>query len=160
MTSEREEMEQTGHGLRPVQRRGFKGHGSSSSRRGVTAVEFAVVAPVIFLLVFGGIEIGRLQMAIHGLEAAAREGCRMAVSWNVPQSDIQQAVDDRLASFGITGHTMTINPSLVFARQWDPVTVRIEVTYDQVSWLPAPRFLQGITLAGSCTLPHESDLSD
>jgi Flp pilus assembly protein TadG len=123
-------------------------------------VEFALVAPIVFLFVFGSIEFGRLQMVIHGLEAAAREGCRMAVSWNVPQATIEQAVADRLASFGISGYTLTINPSLVFSRQWDPVTVRIEVKYDQISWLPAPRFLQGITIAGSCTLPQESDLSD
>ena len=134
---------------------------SKRARRGAAVVEFAFVAPLIFLFAFAGIEFGRLQMAIHGLEAAAREGCRTAVSWNTSQRDVEQVVADRLASFGISGYTLTTDPNPVTsAQQWAPISVRIETTYDQVSWLPGPRFLQRVRLAGSCTLPQESDPSD
>jgi len=120
-----------------------------------------VVAPLIFLFFFASIEFGRVLMALHGLKAAAREGCRMAVSWDATAEDVEGVVDRRLASFGLSGHTLTIEPSPPGnARRWDPIRVRIVLTYDQVSWLPVPGYLRGITLAGSCTLPQESDTSD
>jgi len=134
------------------------GDRAKTSRRGAAAVEFAVVAPLIFLLLFAGIEFGRVLMTFHGLDAAARQGCRVAVAWDASQDDVEQTVADSLAVFGIPDYDLTTEPSRInTARQWEPVTVHIEVTYGQVSWLPSPQFLQRITLAGSCTLPEESD---
>jgi Flp pilus assembly protein TadG len=120
-------------------------------------VEFAMVSPFVFLFFFASLEFGRLQMAYHGLEGAAREGCRTAMSWKASSADVEQTVTNRLRSFGIAGQSLTILPSpLSGAREWEPITVRVEVPYSQVSWLPIPRFLQGITLVGSCILPKEA----
>ncbi len=127
------------------------------SRRGAATVEFAMVAPVIFLFFFASIETGRLLMAIHGLDAAAREGCRQAISWGVTSEKVEQSVAARLTNLGISGHSMTIEPDPpANAQQWDPVTIQIVVPYGKVTWLPLPRFLQEATLRGSCTLPKES----
>ncbi len=49
------------------------------NRRGAAVVEFAVVAPVFFLLVFGMIEFGRAIMVQQILTNASREGARVAV---------------------------------------------------------------------------------
>ena len=120
-----------------------------------------MVAPLVFLLLFASVEFGRLLMAFHGLEAAAREGCRVAISWDVTSQDVEAAVNERLNAFGISGHTTTIDPDPpIGARQWEPITVRIAVAYGEVGWLPAPRYLQNVTLVGSCTLPQESDQDD
>ncbi len=51
---------------------------STRQRRGATLVEFAVVAPVLFLFVFGIIEFGRLLMVQQAMTNAARESCREA----------------------------------------------------------------------------------
>src|SRR5262245_58450199 len=48
-------------------------------RRGVAAVEFAVMATLLFTLVFGMIEVGRGMMVAEMLNNAARNGCRVAV---------------------------------------------------------------------------------
>ena len=131
------------------------------SRRGAATVEFAIVAPVIFLFVFASFEFGRAIMATHGLEAAAREGCREALSWDVTTEDIETKVQNRMLKYGISDYTLTIDPaSPTDANQWGPVTVRVSTTYDQISWLPVSRFLRGITLQGSCSLPQESDSGD
>ncbi len=131
---------------------------SRNNRRGVATVELAMVSPLVFLFIFAAVEFGRLLMAFHGLEEAAREGCRVAIFAQATASDVQQTVASRLATFGISGHTLTIEPNpLSNACQWEPVTVKIAVTYDNVSWLPTPDYLAGKTLAVSCTLPMESD---
>ena len=129
-------------------------------RRGAATVEFAFIAPLVFLFVFVGIEFGRALMAFHGLEAAAREGCRTAISWQATTQDVENTVAERLGTFGISNYTLTIEPNpLSQAEQWEPVTVRIVVSYDDVSWLPTSRYLKGTMLSGSCTLPQESSPS-
>lgn len=116
--------------------------------------------PAHFVFFFAAIEFGRGLMAIHGLETASREACRIAVAWNPTNEDIESAVAERLSSFGISDYTVTIEPDPpTGARQWEPIRVRITVPYAEVSWLPLPRFLQTVTLHGSCTLPQESDQS-
>jgi len=47
--------------------------------RGQALVEFALVAPVLFLLFLGVIEVGRLVLLFHQLNNAAREGARYAI---------------------------------------------------------------------------------
>jgi len=55
------------------------------SDSGAAAVEFALVVPVLLLLVLGIIEFGRAYNIQNSLSAAAREGVRvMAISKNAP----------------------------------------------------------------------------
>ena len=49
------------------------------TRRAAAVVEFAVVAPVLFLLVFGMIEFGRMVMVQQVLTNASREGARVGI---------------------------------------------------------------------------------
>ena len=54
---------------------------SRASERGAAAVEFAILAPVLAMLLLGIMEFGRAYNAQASLSAAAREGVRvMAVS--------------------------------------------------------------------------------
>ena len=53
--------------------------GRSSRRRGATAVEFALVAPIIFLLFLGSIEMTNLNMIRHTAMNAAYEGARQTI---------------------------------------------------------------------------------
>ena len=58
-------------------------HGASipsRSQRGTAIVEFALVAMVFFLLVFGIIDFGRLFQSWVTVQYAAREGARYAVT--------------------------------------------------------------------------------
>ena len=131
---------------------------SKPARRGAAVVEFAFVAPLVFLLIFAAIEFGRVLMVVNGLETAARDGCRLAISWGTTEQDVEQAVAERLSAFGVPNYALSMDPSPpTSACQWEPITVRIAATYGSVSWLPAPRSLQALVLTGSCTLPQESD---
>jgi Flp pilus assembly protein TadG len=61
-----------------VARSGFSVRGRRGER-GATLVEFAVVAPILFLMLFGVIEFARLVVGFTGVWTAAREGARYAI---------------------------------------------------------------------------------
>lgn len=48
--------------------------------RGVTAVEFAIMAPVMLMLICGSIEVGHLAFARVALEGAVTEAARLATA--------------------------------------------------------------------------------
>ncbi len=71
---------------------------SLRSERGASAVEFAIIAPLLFMLVFGIIGFGLAFMQLQTIRGAMREGARIsAVGASVTQ--VQQKVAD--ASTGI-----------------------------------------------------------
>jgi len=126
-------------------------------RRGAAAVEFAVVAPIFLLLVFGMIEYGRMVMVQQVLVNASREGARKAVLDGSTQQDVVDVVDQYLNSASIDGATITVTPANPEdAAFGDPVTVTVSVDFDQVSWLPSPMYLGGKTLSATSVMRRES----
>ncbi|WP_139005774.1 TadE/TadG family type IV pilus assembly protein [Arthrobacter crystallopoietes] len=65
------------------------------SERGATAVEFALVLPVLLLLLLGIVEFGRVYNAQMQLTAAARDGARVMSINSVPS---QAAADAKAAT--------------------------------------------------------------
>ncbi len=127
-----------------------------TERRGATLVEFAMVAPLLFLLLFGMIEFSRYTAANHAIQEAARCGCRVAILEEATEAEVKAKVNELLTVFGISTHTTTISPSLATASaQGDPITVTVSVTYNEISWVPTPQFLSGKVLSVSSTLPRE-----
>ena len=58
---------------------------SKTTERGAVAVEFALLAPVLVMLLLGIMEFGRAYNTQISLSSAAREGVRvMAISNNPP----------------------------------------------------------------------------
>ena len=92
---------------------------------GQNLIEFALVVPMLLLLVFGIAEFGRAWMTRNILTGAAREAVRVAV---VPAGTIDAATtraDQILASAGITSAKVTVNdPGTSFG------TVTATVTYN------------------------------
>jgi Flp pilus assembly protein TadG len=58
--------------------------GRRTGERGAAAVEFALVLPLLLLLVFGIVEFGRTFQVQATLSAAAREGVRVMAVQNDP----------------------------------------------------------------------------
>ncbi len=125
-------------------------------RRGVALVEFAVVASLLFLLVVGMVEFGRLVMVQQFLINASRAGARRGILEQTTESDVQTIVTDYLSSSTISGTTVTVSPDqLIKVGFGDPVSVTVSVPFDHVSWLPAPWFLGGKNLSGRSVMIAE-----
>lgn len=60
----------------------------SMRRRGQSAVEFALVAPLLFLLMFGIVDFGRAMYYQNEITNAAREGARIAILASNPCNSI------------------------------------------------------------------------
>ncbi|MBN66657.1 MAG: hypothetical protein CMM94_03715 [Rickettsiales bacterium] len=62
------------------------------NEEGATAIEFAIVAPVLFLLIFGIIEFGLITFSTVAIEAAASDVTRHARTGALSTAEIRQAV--------------------------------------------------------------------
>ncbi|MFZ5829229.1 MAG: TadE/TadG family type IV pilus assembly protein [Planctomycetota bacterium] len=108
-------------------------------RRGVAAVEFALVAPLFFLLVIGMIEFGRAVMVQQIITNASREGARIAVLDGTTGSEVQNTVENYLTGVAVSGATVTVQPAEPSTAGYgEPVTVTVEIPFSAVSWVPLP----------------------
>lgn len=125
-------------------------------RRGAALVEFAVVAPLLFLLILAIFEFGRMVMVQQIITNAAREGARRAILEQSTVPEVEETITNYLAESSISSASVTVSPDpLTSAGFADPITVTCSVSYDQVSWVPAPWFLRGKTLTARSTMGAE-----
>ena len=129
---------------------------------GQAMVEFALVAPIFFLLLFGVIEGGRFIFYYETLNNATREGARYAIvhgsnsrcpagpsgpmppgvtapgCLDLPGLKVIQRVKD--SSFGALGNAVTVTPSWepIGNGRGSPVTVTATYTYGTLIPLPLP----------------------
>lgn len=93
--------------------RSFPHARSAKERRGVAAVETALVFPMLLLVVFGTITASQFIYFRKSMVAAASEGVRLASQ----RDSTSQAVNDRvnaiLASRRISNATVTLTPSTI-----------------------------------------------
>jgi Flp pilus assembly protein TadG len=140
----------------PQPERACHGVSRSRRRRGAAMVEFALVAPVFFLVVLGMVEFGRMIMVQQVLTNATREGARRAVVEGATESEVKTLVTDYLKNSSVGGTTVTVNPSnLPNAGFGDPVTVTVSVPFETISWSGTPWFLGGKTLKASTMMQAE-----
>jgi Flp pilus assembly protein TadG len=127
------------------------------NRRGAAAVEFAVVAPLFFLLVFGMIEFGRMVMIQQVITNGSREGARVAVLDGTTTTDVVTAVNSFLQTASVSGATVTVTPDPPSSATYgESVTVAVSIPFSQVSWIPSPMFLGGSTLTASTVMRRET----
>jgi hypothetical protein len=139
--------------------------GASRTRRrqrsiGQALAEFALVAPIFFLLLFAIIEGGRFILFYQALNNATREGARYAIvhgsnsscpsgpmppgespptgCYDLPGAKVVQRVKD--SAFGLLGASVTVTPTwtgLGNGREAD-VTVTASYTYTTLTPIPLP----------------------
>jgi Flp pilus assembly protein TadG len=117
--------------------------------RGAAAVEFALVAPVFIMFLFGTVELGRLALARNVLANASREAARYAVIEGATTDGVEEVAEQFAEAGSVNGVTTTVT--------WSDatVTVNVSIPFSEVSWLPGTWFLGDQTLAGETTMRRE-----
>ena len=86
---------------------------SSRKRRGATAVEFALVCPIVLAIMFGMLEISRMSTVIDAARTSVITGAREARVANATRETIEEEMDNILDLFGVRDSTITVSPAAV-----------------------------------------------
>ncbi len=129
--------------------------GRRRDRRGAAVTEFAIVAPVFFLMVIGFIEFGRALMVQQVLINASRVGARQAITTTATTSAVQSAVAEYASGVAVPGVQVSVSPNPASAAPGTLITVTTTVAFNEVSWMPAPWFLGAKTLTADSKMRKE-----
>ena len=78
---------------------------------GAAIVEFALVAPVLIMIMMGVVQLGLLLHQQQGIHAAAREGARRGSFPDTTESEIEAAISAALANINLANTpVVTISP--------------------------------------------------
>jgi len=122
---------------------------------GQALVEFALLVPLLVIIILVIIEFGRIWMTMNVLASAAREGARVAAVTSASSfpnpAQVQTAVDNVLTAADITGATITTTgPNAA-----NQVTVRVQITYSVVTGSFVPGLSSSMPLSRSVVMHWE-----
>jgi Flp pilus assembly protein TadG len=131
-----------------------------NNQRGTSAVEFAIVLPLLVVFVFGIIEFGLVFYDKAMVTNASREAARAGIVYRNPPvtiAEIQSVVDNycggMLVSFGSSPGAITTVPSGECTNHGDELVVNVAYQYE---FLLIPDFLTTFFSGG---LPGSIDVS-
>lgn len=123
------------------------------ARRGAAAVEFALVASLFFFVLFGMLEMSRMNTIRQTASNAAYEGARQCIVPGANAAEGRAAVTQLMQSIGVSGWTTTITPGTITDTTPD-VTVEVRVPLNSNMWLP-PLFMKDVTIGATCKLTRD-----
>ncbi len=109
---------------------------SLNSQKGATLVEFAIIASVLFLLLFAIIEFGMYLYNQQVITNASREGARAGIVSRIPRvlaSEITQVVNgycqSHLVTFGGANNPITVSDPRNDAKYGENLSVTVSYKY-------------------------------
>ena len=129
---------------------------STNRRAGMVAVEVAVVAPILFLIVMGAVELCRANMIRNAVENAAYVGAREGVIPGATVADVTAEANSILDAMQLDGGAVTVTPDPLVTSATE-LTVVVTVPYNSNSYI-LPKFMQNMSLRGECKLTREIGL--
>ncbi len=119
-------------------------------------VEFAVVLPLVVLLLLGALEISQGIMVQHTLQETAQAAARVYAIGDTSQQDVDKVIEKAMSQARIQTYEVVYDPPTKAAirTHMEPVTVSVRVNFASVAWLPAS-FLGGSQLSASAVMPAD-----
>ena len=124
------------------------------ARRGAVVVEFALTAPLLFMILFASLELSHANMVFNVAEAAAYEGAREGIVPGATAAECQASAQRLLDIAKIRGTTIQVTPADL-STDTDTIQVTISVPYTANSII-TPNFTSGLTIQRTCILSRES----
>lgn len=134
------------------------------NRRGVTAVEFAILALPLFMLAFGTLEFGRALWVREGLEMSAIEGARCigilesscASSGSYSSANATTYIENLAGGWGITLTSANLTLTNNSTNSWCSGLTEVTITYTFQSPVAAliSALSNGLSLSGHACFPN------
>ena len=121
----------------------------ATRRRGAAAVEFAIVAPIFFMLVIASLEFGRVNIIRHTADQAAYEAARHAMVPGATAAEATAKANSMLKVIGARDAKIKI-----VGPTDKTVTVTIDVPMASNGWI-TPKFSKTKTIRATSTLKTE-----
>jgi Flp pilus assembly pilin Flp len=87
--------------------------------RAAAAVEFALIVPVLMVLLFGTIEIGRFAFAYNSMDAAlAKAGRQWMIDPGIASSELEAIFCSRTHLVDCTKTQFTLTTATIDGREW------------------------------------------
>lgn len=102
------------------------------SEHGAELIEFAIVAPILILLIAGIFDFGMMFRTFEAVTNAAREGARVGILPGYAPADVQTRVDAYMTASGLTGpYTVAVAnvPVATGAGTFTARSVTVDYTY-------------------------------
>jgi len=137
---------------------------AAARRKAASAVEFALVSPVFFLLLAGIIEFGQAFRVQHSLSTAARQGARAAIVEGATVAAVTAKVSENCArtlglrhqdisvSIGINGGS---GGNLAAAPEGSEISVTVSVPYSKIGLVFFGKLISVPVISAVCTLERE-----
>jgi Flp pilus assembly protein TadG len=97
-------------------------HADYRRENGQDVVEFALILPLLLLLIFGIVEFGIVMFSYNTISNAAREGARVSVISGATTDEIVAAVQALAPGLGLTAANITLSAV--------ESSTKVEVAYD------------------------------
>ena len=127
------------------------------NERGAVATEFAILLPVLLLILFGTIEFGLIMFNREVITNASREGARAGIVQRVPKpttGEITAVVTNYLTGSGI--NMGAVNVAVAGAGGANPATLTVTVNYTYTFIVPGVFGLGNtLPLTGQTVMRHE-----
>ena len=140
---------------------------NQARRKGAATVEFALVLPVFFIVVFGMIDFGRAMMMSQVVQNASREGARLASTDGATAQMVNDHVSDYLeGALGVSADEITIAIEIEAgpgnsapngvddASPGDKCTVQVQIPYNEIALFQSSYF-NNARLRGYATMRRE-----
>ena len=116
---------------------------TTRARRGLVAVEMALLLPLLLVLLFGMLEYGSLFWRAQQIGSAARQGARVGALPSGTSASVTSAVDTLMNSYGLggSGYTVTLtpaNPASLASGESFTVSISVPYTAIQLTKFPVP----------------------
>lgn len=134
------------------------------SRSGAAIVEYALVAPLFFLMLGGVIEFGQAFQIEHLLSVASRRGARFAIVNGSTNNSVEKRIREQVAKTlrvndAFIGVEIVVNGSGTIdvsqAREGDEISVTVSVPYSKAGIGFFANVLTDATLSSNCVFEHE-----
>lgn len=122
------------------------------SGKGQSLVEFALVVPILIMIVLGILEFGNLWLTMNTMSGAAREGVRIAAVTAPDVNQVENVVQNYLTASNLDDATITVaGPNAV-----NEVVVTVQMMYNPIFLGLLPGMDAAFQLIRSATMHWES----